>query len=83
MALVKGDSGCTTGLSKRIFDARWAARAAIGLGDTAGAIAAKKADAYAIAGAVVDEITENAMVLPALLVAPPGGGPVTGTGTVT
>jgi hypothetical protein len=36
-----------------------------------------------IAGAVIDEITANAVVLPQLLVAPSGGGPVTGTGTVS
>lgn len=36
-----------------------------------------------IAAAVVAEITTNAVVLPVLLVAPPGGGPVTGTGGVT
>jgi len=83
MALDVGNTACTTGLSKRIFDARWASRSSIGLGETAGAIAAQKADAYAIASAVVAEITTNAVVLPALLVAPPGGGPVTGTGTVT
>jgi len=37
----------------------------------------------AIASAVVSHITTSAVVLPALLVAPPGGGPVTGTGVVT
>lgn len=37
----------------------------------------------AIATAVVAHITSAAVVLPLLLVAPPGGGPVTGTGTVT
>jgi len=37
----------------------------------------------AIAATVVAHITANAVVLPLLLVAPPGGGPVTGTGTVT
>ncbi len=36
-----------------------------------------------LAAAVVDELTANAVVLPLLLVAPPGGGPVTGTGTVS
>lgn len=36
-----------------------------------------------IAQAVVAEITANAAVVPTLLVAPPGGGPVTGTGGVT
>jgi hypothetical protein len=37
----------------------------------------------AIASAVVTHITGAAVVLPALLVAPPGGGPVTGTGVIT
>lgn len=37
----------------------------------------------AIAQAVVTHITTSAIVLPLLLVAPPGGGPVTGTGVVT
>lgn len=37
----------------------------------------------AIATAIVTEITGNASVVPTLLVAPTGGGPVTGTGTVT
>lgn len=36
-----------------------------------------------IAAAVVEHITSSAVVLPGLLVAPSGGGPVTGTGTVT
>jgi hypothetical protein len=37
----------------------------------------------AIASAVILEFTVNAMVLPLLLVAPPGGGPVTGTGQIS
>jgi hypothetical protein len=37
----------------------------------------------AIAQAVVSHITASAIVLPLLMVAPPGGGPVTGTGVVT
>lgn len=45
--------------------------------------AALTAVCTAIAQAVVVEVTTNALVLPALLVAPPGGGPVTGTGVVT
>lgn len=36
----------------------------------------------AIAQAVIAEITANALVAPTLLVAPSGGGPVTGTGTI-
>jgi hypothetical protein len=37
----------------------------------------------ALAEAVVEHVTAAAVVLPVLLVAPPGGGPVTGTGSVT
>lgn len=36
----------------------------------------------AIAAAVVSHITSSAQVLPTELVAPPTGGPVTGTGTI-
>lgn len=36
----------------------------------------------AIASAVLTHLVANAVVLPLLLVAPPGGGPVTGTGTL-
>jgi len=36
-----------------------------------------------IASAVVTHIKNNAVVNPTLLVAPSGGGPVTGTGTIT
>ena len=36
-----------------------------------------------LAGAIVSHITANALVIPTALVAPSGGGPVTGTGTVT
>jgi hypothetical protein len=48
------------------------------------AVAGEALDALcsAIATAVVLELTVNAMVLPLLLVAPPGGGPVTGTGKI-
>lgn len=35
-----------------------------------------------LAGAIVAYIQANASVLPTLLVAPSGGGPVTGTGTI-
>jgi hypothetical protein len=44
--------------------------------------AALAATCTAIASAVVSHITASAVVLPLLLVAPPGGGPVTGTGKV-
>jgi len=36
-----------------------------------------------LAGAIVAHITANALVIPTALVAPPGGGAVTGTGTIT
>lgn len=39
--------------------------------------------ALAIATAVVTEITGNAVVVPLGLIAPAGGGPVTGAGTIT
>jgi hypothetical protein len=45
--------------------------------------ATTEALAEAIATAVVDHITANASVLPTALIAPAGGGPVTGTGTVS
>lgn len=37
----------------------------------------------AIAGAVVSHITSAAVVVPTALVAPSGGGPVTGVGSIT
>jgi len=36
----------------------------------------------AIASAVIAHLVANALVMPTLLVAPSGGGPVTGTGTL-
>lgn len=36
-----------------------------------------------IGAAVVEYLTANAVVVPTLLVAPSGGGPVTGTGSIT
>lgn len=77
MPLVAGDPSCTTGLSKRIRDEILANVDSAIDGDQLRALA------HAIAVAVVDEIQANATVLPTLLVAPGGGGPVTGTGTVT
>lgn len=75
MPLIKGTSDCTTGLAKRVYDNLLTVSGFIP-GD------AGKAMAYAIASAVVDEIQANATVtvtVPALgLVAPTGGGPVTG-----
>lgn len=37
----------------------------------------------AMGNAIVAHITANALVLPTALAAPSGGGPVTGTGTIT
>lgn len=37
----------------------------------------------ALCEAIVTHITTNALVMPTALVAPTGGGPVTGTGTIT
>lgn len=39
--------------------------------------------AQGIAQAVIDELKNNATVTPTALVAPSGGGPVTGTGKIT
>jgi hypothetical protein len=57
MTLDAGDAGCTSGLSKRVFDYRVAAASEICLTDDKTAL---KADCFAIAQAVVDEITANA-----------------------
>jgi len=57
MTLSVGDAACTTGLSKRIYDYRVAAAATIGIADDRTPL---KADCYAIAKAVVDEIQANA-----------------------
>jgi len=62
MPMIVGDSGCTTGLAKRIFDARVAAAETIGL-DTSGDQAALRADCFAIATAVYNEITTNATLV--------------------
>lgn len=74
MPLQAGDLACTSGLSKRIHDVHV----------NAGFVTSPdvRAFCHALASAIVDEITTNATVLPTLLVAPTGGGPVTGTGTV-
>jgi hypothetical protein len=45
-------------------------------------ISSVDAFALALATALVPYIQANAVVNPTALVAPPGGGPVTGTGTV-
>lgn len=60
MTLAAGDTGCTTGLSKRIYDNRVAAAATIGIDTDPDNHGPLKADCYAIATAIVDEITANA-----------------------
>jgi hypothetical protein len=57
MTLNAGDAACTTGLSKRIYDARVAVASTIGIADDRDPL---KADCYAIAVAIVAEITDNA-----------------------
>ena len=74
MAMMAGDELCLTGLSATIL----AAFTGSGLDATSGL----RTLAHAIAVAVVDEIQGHAEVMPTALVAPSGGGPVTGTGTI-
>lgn len=63
MALNAGNTACSTGLSKRIYDA-WTSAAANGFSSplTSGQTDAVKALCYAIASAVVAEIQANAVV---------------------
>lgn len=63
MALAAGDTGCTTGLSKRILD-NWLADATGGFSDPmpAAGLVSLKAMAFGVAKAVVDEIQANAVV---------------------
>ena len=63
MALAKGNSGCTTGLSKRIYDFLVADRAR---GSFTGAATAAETDfqkwlAWACAQGIVDEIVANSV----------------------
>jgi hypothetical protein len=63
MALDPGNSACTTGLSKRIYDALVAAPSSGFSSPLAAAqIDALKAIAHSVATSVVDEITANAVV---------------------
>ena len=88
MPLITGDSGCTTGMAKAIYDAL--VSGVTGFATTPTGITQGKAMAFAIATAVVAQIQASATVtvtVPGLgLTSPPGGGPVTGiaagTGTV-
>ena len=63
MAMVIGDTACTTGLSKRIYD-EWTGGSDNGFSAplTVAQANAVKALCYAIAKSVVDEITTNARV---------------------
>lgn len=51
-------------------------------GGSPSAPAELQAYCQAIAQAIVDQIQGSAVVIPSSLIAPSGGGPVTGTGTV-
>jgi hypothetical protein len=61
--LVKGDADCTSGLSKRIFDA-WTADTRAGFVSPleGSALGSVKSLCWAVAQAVVDELQENAKV---------------------
>ena len=77
MPLIPGDAGCTVGLSSELHTAI--------LAGACGAVdgTALKALCYAIATAVCSHVTMNGTVIPTALIAPLGGGAVTGTGTIT
>ena len=77
--LIPGDATCTTGCSARVHAALITA-----LGPKFDATSADgKALAYAIGLALHTILTTDATVTPLALVAPTGGGAVTGTGTIT
>jgi len=65
MALNAGNANCTTGLSKRIFDA-WTGDSRAGLVTplTGSALGCVQAMCFAIATAVVAEITTDAVTTP-------------------
>jgi hypothetical protein len=81
MPLITGDAGCTSGLSKRIYDARIADAAVIGISTDPDDHAPIKADCYAIATAVVAEIVANAVVTVAAGIPVTTSAPATGTTT--
>lgn len=60
MTMDAGNAACTSGLSKRIYDARIAVAAAIGITTDPTGHGPLKADCYAIASAIVAELTDNA-----------------------
>ena len=65
MAMIVGDANCTSGLSKRIFDA-WTGDSRAGLVTplTGTALGCVQAMCFAIATAVVAEITADAVTSP-------------------
>lgn len=65
MTLNIGDKACTTGLSSRIYAARLTADA-LGIPSDPSKHGPIKEDCYAIAKAVVEEITTNAAVIVAI-----------------
>lgn len=78
MSMVAGNSDCTTGLSKRIYDFYIAdSRNAFGVTPSAIAEDCARAMAYAVARAVVAEIAANAAV--AGTTSEGGGETITGT----
>jgi len=60
MTLDAGNATCTAGLSKRIYDKRVAVAETIGISTEPDDHGPLKADCYAIAQAIVDEIQANA-----------------------
>jgi hypothetical protein len=60
MTMDAGNAACTTGLSKRIYDARVAVASTIGITSDPAGHGPLKADCYAIATAIVAELTDNA-----------------------
>lgn len=75
MPLLAGDAFANTGLAGALFTT---------LSVTEGSRSPQmELFCNALANAIIPYIVANALVLPTALAAPPGGGPVTGTGTVT
>ena len=75
MALLPGDAFTNTGLAGALFTT---------LSATEGSRSPQmELFCNALALAIIPYIVANATVQPTALVAPPGGGPVTGTGNIT
>lgn len=75
--------GAIVALSASVLSAAMRAALLANVASKAQDNAALTAMCDSIAQTVIAHFTTNAIVLPLLLVAPPGGGPVTGTGVVT